>query len=238
MVRSFYVLLWLIPLTVFLGIMAILSSLLDRSGNIPHRCGRLWGKMMLWVSGVRVDIHGLDNIDPNRTYIFVANHQSWYDVLVLLGYLPNQFRWLAKKDLFRIPIFGWAMYSVGYIPVNRSHPRAALKSLKRAALRVKQGKSIVIFPEGTRTPDGEVKSFRAGGFILAIEAQRPIVPISISGSYRVLPRSSLRVRSGDIKVAIGVPIDTSAYSMGQRGELMEKVRKAVVENFNKIRYET
>jgi 1-acyl-sn-glycerol-3-phosphate acyltransferase len=215
--------------------MAILTSLFDRSGNIPHLCGRLWGKMTLWASNVRVIVHGLDNIDPQRTYIFAANHQSWYDILALLGHLPVQFRWLAKKSLFKIPIFGWSMHCVGYIPVDRSNPREGLKSLKRAALRVKQGKSIVIFPEGTRTPDGEVKSFKTGGFILAIKSEQPIVPVSISGSYMVLARGSRRVRSGEIRIALDIPIETSSYSSGQKGELMERVRKVVVENFSKMR---
>jgi 1-acyl-sn-glycerol-3-phosphate acyltransferase len=127
------------------------------------------------------------------------------------------------------------MHCVGYIPVDRSNPREGLKSLKRAALKVKQGKSIVIFPEGTRTPDGEVKSFKTGGFILAIKSEQPIVPVSISGSYMVLPRSSRRVRSGEIRIALGIPIETSSYSASQKGELMERVRRVVVENFSKMR---
>ncbi len=236
MIRSFYVLLWLILLTAIWGTLIILTAIFDRSGNVSHLCGRLWAKMILRASSVGVEVHELENISSNQSYIFAANHQSYYDILALLGYLPVQFRFLARKELFRIPIFGWAMHSAGYIPVDRSRPREALKSLKRAALKVKQGKSIIIFPEGTRSPDGKVKSFRRGGFVLAIQSGKPVVPITIDGGYKVLPRGGLKVRSGNIKVVIGKPIDSTPYSINQKGELMQKVREVVVENFNRIRH--
>lgn len=237
MIRSFYVLLWLIPLTAIFGTLAILTAIFDRSGNIAHHYGRLWAKCILWVSGVGVEVRELDNISSNQSYIFAANHQSYYDILALLGYLPVQFRFLAKKELFRIPIFGWAMYSAGYIPIDRSHPQKALKSLETAALKVTEGISVIIFPEGTRSPDGKVKSFRRGGFVLAIQSGKPVVPITIDGGYKVLPRGGLKVRSGKIKVVIGKPIDSTPYSINQKGELMQKVREVVVENFNRIRHE-
>lgn len=238
MIRSLYVLLWFIPLTIFFGILAIITSIFDKSGNISHLCGRLWAKWILWASGVCVDIRGLENISPNQSYIFAANHQSWYDTLVLLGYLPIQFRFLAKKELFKIPIFGWAMHSVGYIPIDRSSPREALKSMKRAAVKVREGISIIIFPEGTRSIDGEVKLFRTGGFALAIQSGRPIIPVSINGGHKVLPRDSLKVRSGRIMIALCRPIDSSPYSIHQKGELMERVRNVVLESFDRIRCET
>lgn len=237
MIRSLYVLLWLIPVTIFFGMLAIVISIFDRSGNISHLCGRLWAKWILWTSGVCIDIRGLENISPDQSYIFAANHQSWYDILALLGYLPIQFRFLAKKELFRIPIFGWAMYSVGYIPIDRSSPKEALKSVKRAAVKVTEGTSIIIFPEGTRSINGEVKSFRTGGFALAIQSGKPIIPVSINGGHKVLPRNSLKVRSGKIMIALCRPIDSSPYSMRQKSELMERVRNAVLENFDRIRCE-
>ncbi|HIC90947.1 MAG TPA: 1-acyl-sn-glycerol-3-phosphate acyltransferase [Syntrophaceae bacterium] len=237
MIRSLYVLLCLIPLTAILGTLAILTAIFDRSGNIIHHYGKWWAKCILWASGVRVEVYGLENIGSNQGYILAANHQSYYDILALLGYLPVQFRFLAKKELFRIPIFGWAMYSAGHIPIDRSRPQKALKSLETAALRVPDGTSIIIFPEGTRSPDGKVKSFKRGGFVLAIQSRRPVVPVAIDGGYKILPRGSLKVRSGKIKVVIGEPIDSKPYSINQKGELMQKVRKMVVENFNRIRHE-
>jgi 1-acyl-sn-glycerol-3-phosphate acyltransferase len=149
--------------TVILGTVAILLSLFDSSGNIPHLVARLWGKIQLRNTGTRVRMQGLENIDPQKSYILVSNHQSTFDILAFLGYLPIQFRWTAKAELFRIPFMGWAMSRIGYIPIERSSPKKAYRSMLRAAEVVRKGMSVIIFPEGTRSPNGNLHPIEPAG---------------------------------------------------------------------------
>ena len=217
--------------TIFLGILAILTVFITRRGDLAHLYGRLWSNVNLWAAGVRVIVRGLENIDPKSSYVYASNHQGWFDIFSIMGKLPVQFRWLAKEELYRIPILGQAMRLIGYIPINRSNHRKAFESLMRAAERVREGVSIVIFPEGTRSPDGTLQEFKGGGFVLAIISQRPIVPISLSGSYRILSKKGRRwINPGTVIMTIGKPIETKGLSMADRGKLMIQVREAIREN--------
>jgi 1-acyl-sn-glycerol-3-phosphate acyltransferase len=161
----------------------------------------------------------------------MANHQGAFDIFALLAYLPVNFKWLAKEELFRIPILGWAMGSAGYISIDRSDKRKALQSLKEAVARIRGGDSVLIFPEGTRSPDGKIHPFKKGGFTLAIKAGVPILPISISGSREVLPRDSLRVKPGKIEITIGNEIPTDNRTMADRDHLMDEVSEAIKNKF-------
>jgi 1-acyl-sn-glycerol-3-phosphate acyltransferases len=163
------------------------------------------------MAGVRVRMEGLTNIDPEQIYIFAGNHCSQYDIFSFQGYFPHDFRWIAKKELFRIPIFGRAMHHIGYIPVDRSHGRQALKSLDEAAKRIASGSSVLIFPEGTRSADGALQEFKSGGALLAIKAGVPIVPLAFIGSREVLAKGRLLPRNGEIIIRIGTPIPTAHY---------------------------
>lgn len=214
--------------TLILGTAATLVSFTTGRKEWGHLCGRLWGNINLRVAGVKVVLNGLEHIDPNQAYIYAANHQSWFDIFAILGKLPVQFRWLAKQELFKIPILGGAMSAIGYIPIDRSDRRKAFESLNRAAAQVQNGTSIVIFPEGTRSPDGVLQSFKKGGFILAIHSQQPLVPISISGSYRILPKQAgWELHPGVIEMTIGRPIPTAGYTTRDRDILISKVREAI-----------
>ncbi len=170
-------------------------------------------------------------MEKGRPYILMANHQGAYDIFVLLAYLPVHFKWLAKEELFKIPIFGWAMGAAGYISIDRKGKKKALESIEQAVTKIREGASVLVFPEGTRSPDGQIHSFKKGGFTLAIKAGVPIVPIAIRGSREVLPRSSLRVRPGRIQLVVGKPIPTDDRGMADREGLMEEVRAAIEGRF-------
>lgn len=229
MLRSlvFYILLFLI--TVFLSSVAICTAVITRSANGSHLVGRLWARTLLFVSGVKVQVEGLDHINPKEAYVFAANHQSQFDIFTVLGHLPTQFRWLAKKELFRIPVLGAAMKGAGYIPIDRSNRKEAFKSIDMAAARVREGTSIMIFPEGTRSLDGKLQSFKKGGFHLAIKSQRPIVPVSISGAFSILPKKGFRVRPQLVKVYVGEPVPTAEVSTKDREWLISEIRRRIQE---------
>jgi len=190
---------------------------------------RYWGRILCWLAGVRVRVEGISNIDPGQTYIFAGNHCSQYDIFSFQGYFPHDFRWIAKKELFRIPVFGQAMHRVGYIPIDRSHGRQALKSLDAAAERIAAGSSVLIFPEGTRSADGTLHEFKTGAVLLAIKAGVPIVPLGFNGSYDVLPKGAFLPRGGEIVIRIGTPISTAHYKAGDKQGLALELHAAVAQ---------
>ena len=210
--------------------MTILAALVTRNGDVPHLVARTWARTMLFVSGVRVELEGFEKIDPGQAYVFAANHQSQFDIFTVLAHLPIQFRWLAKKGLFRLPFLGLAMKAAGYIPIDRRNRKEAFKSIDLAAERVREGTSIVIFPEGTRSLNGSLKSFKKGGFFLAIKSGRPIVPISISGAFSILPIKGFRICPQTVRVHVGEPIPTETVTVEDRNWLISEVRRRIQEN--------
>lgn len=233
MFRTTFIMAWTAVITVFFGIMAITVSLLDKNGNMAHKVARIWAGSILDVSGIRVKVSGLANINPDKTYIFMANHQSNFDIPVLLAYLPVQFRWLAKEELFKIPIFGYAMKRVGYISIDRTNFRSAVKSLKKAAQIIKNGTSVVIFPEGTRSNDGQISDFKKGGFNMALDAQVPIVPIVLHGTRAIMPKQRLRIRPQNVSMEIKNPIETASCTRKTKNMLMSRVRKSILVSFER-----
>ena len=186
-----------------------------------------WGRFLSRCSGVTVKVVGVEKLEKNRPYIFAANHQSQFDIFVVQGYLDMDIRFLAKKELFDIPIFGPAMRKSGYIAVDRSHGRQAIRSLEEAARKIAEGTSVVIFPEGTRSPDGNLLPFKAGGMLLALKAGVPIVPVAISGTHEILPKGKLFPRSGKVTISVGDPIETKDYTLKQKGELARRLQENV-----------
>lgn len=208
------------PLTFIISAMAWLDlTLFRRSAEKVHVFPRMWGKLICGLAGVKVRIEGLDNIRPEQTYIFVGNHASQFDIFCFQAYFPHDFRWIAKKELFNIPIFGHTMKKVGSIPIDRSHGRNALKSLDKAAKKIAAGSSVLIFPEGTRSPDGRLKEFKAGAIMLAIKAGVPVVPLGFNGSYAVLPKGKLLANNGTVSIRIGTPLPTDHYKAKDKQEL-------------------
>jgi 1-acyl-sn-glycerol-3-phosphate acyltransferase len=228
MLRSAFFYIILFFSSIILGIMAIVGSFVSRGW--PALMARTWGNLNLWAAGVKVAINGLENINGQEAYIFASNHQGWFDIFTALGKLPVRFSWLAKEELFKIPILGQAMSRIGYIPIDRKDHRKALISMNRAAQAIRQGTSVFIFPEGTRSADGIIKDFKTGGFVLAAKSQQPIVPISISGSYRILPKDSWTIHPGEIRLSISRPILTLGSDKKNRDLLLRQVREAIRAN--------
>ena len=188
-----------------------------------YRVCQLWVWINLVVCGVRVHVHRMAALDPKRAYVFMSNHMSQYDVLAVVAALEEfQLRWVAKKELTRIPVFGWALRHAGHIIIDRSNHDQAIASLRAARTQMEDGISVMIFPEGTRGTAGQpLLPFKKGGFMLALETGFPIVPLAIRGSGRILPRGSMSPGRGDIEVVVGPPIPVAGLD---RDELMHRVR--------------
>ena len=235
MLRSFLMVIIAIAVTAFMSTCAFLFPLISPGENKAHKVANLWARMLLWLTSTRVNVIGRENVLLGKPQIFMANHQSDFDVLIVTAHIPGQFRWIAKKELFKIPIFGKAMRSAGYIEIDRQNHEKAMKSLDEAAQKIREGKSVVTFPEGTRSKDRTIKPFKQGLFHLAIKAGVPIVPISIIGAHEIMPKRTLKFRPGKITMIIDRPVDVSGYTIETRGELIERVRGIIVRNFESVR---
>lgn len=228
---------WTVLMTIVLGFFAVTSAFFSKTGDTPHKMAQAWARQLLYVGGIGVTIRGLDNITPGRSYIYMANHQSNYDIPVLLGRLPVQFRWLAKAELFKIPVFGHSMRGCGYISIDRSNRKLAFASLAEAAETIRSGTSVMIFPEGTRSEDGDIKSFKKGGFVLSVDAGMPIVPIILTGTFDIMPKGRFMVRRGPVTMTICPPIETADYTRKTKDQLIEKVRETMITTFEAIKAE-
>jgi 1-acyl-sn-glycerol-3-phosphate acyltransferase len=233
MIRTAMIFLYAIPVTAVLCVVAIMLAFFSREGNPVHIIARIWAKSILFVSGIKVDVQGLTNIDPSKSYIYMANHRSNFDIPVLLGCLPIQFRWLAKAELFKIPIFGRAMRGAGYVKIDRSNRKSAIKSINEVAAKMKNGVSVMIFPEGTRSQDGNLRPFKKGGFVMAVDSGAPIVPVIIRGTRSIMTKGSWRINPDNVTLFIEKPIDTSDFTRDTKEDLIKKVRKVIYDAFEK-----
>jgi 1-acyl-sn-glycerol-3-phosphate acyltransferase len=211
--------------TIVLGSISLLSTLVDRSGNVGHRCARAWSWLILKTSGVRVRVEGLERLDRSRSYVFAANHQSTYDIPIVFASLPFQLRIIAKQSLGRIPFMGWHLWLAGHVLVDRSNPGAGV--VKKMARLVAAGHSLIVFPEGTRSVDGAVGRFKGGSFVIALQSALAVVPITITGSRLVMTKGELTVRPGDVSVVVHEPIETSAIPRDAVRDLADHVRATV-----------
>jgi 1-acyl-sn-glycerol-3-phosphate acyltransferase len=227
MLRAYLYLTIFIPMTFLLALSAILFTFIDPTGRIYHRHAKLWGRLGIWMAGAKLEIIGREKVPSEGPVIFMSNHQSNFDILSLFLAIPRQFSWIAKEELFAIPVFGHSMRRAGYIPLDRRDGRRALKSIEAAAAIIKSGRSVIMFPEGTRSPDGNLLPFKRGGFLLAAKAGVPIVPLTINGSARINPCKRLELYPGKITIRFGEPIFPVEGGGAHRDLLMEQVRTAI-----------
>ncbi len=219
----------IIVATVILGSINLFVSLFDAGGYKQVAIAQYWSRVLLFLAGVKLRIDGLEKIDPTGSYVFVSNHVSYMDTPVVLGHIPVQFRFLAKKALFSIPFLGYHLKRAGHIPVPRENPRAALKAMSDAAKIIRErGVSVLIFPEGGRSLTG-LKPFKEGAAYIAIKAGVPVVPLSLTGTLEVLPMGSLNVRPGRVVLRVGDPIPTAHLTLHDRAKLNEELQQRVSE---------
>ena len=216
--------------TIFFGTISLIVSFFDHTGAVQIRVARAWARTLLAIGGVRVNVEGLQQIDPNGSYVFIANHASYYDTPVALAHIPVQFRFLAKRGLFQIPFLGTHLSRAGHIPVPREDPRAAVKTMQTAAETIQRKKiSLLIFPEGGRSHNGVLRAFKEGGAYIAIRAGVPVVPMVLIGTRNVLPYGAGVVKSGAVTLRILKPIETSGMNLKERGHLTDELRALILE---------
>ncbi|MCD6280132.1 MAG: 1-acyl-sn-glycerol-3-phosphate acyltransferase [Deltaproteobacteria bacterium] len=223
--------LWAILVTIVLFIPITLAATFSSTGNLAFNLSKLWAWALLIATRVRTRIVGKEKIKKGQTYIIISNHQSQFDILALVTRLGIQFRWIIKKELLKIPLFGYALLASRNIFIDRSNTKESIESINRGMKRLPKGTSIMVFAEGTRSPDGKIHPFKKGGFVLAIDYGLPILPITINGSRKVLPKGSVVFTPGEIDVIVGDPIDTKGYTRESLPELMERTRQVIVSSF-------
>jgi 1-acyl-sn-glycerol-3-phosphate acyltransferase len=222
--------------TAFWATLSIFGGLFPGSGRWQHYCMYRWSKDNLWLSRARVEIRGIGDLDPAKPYIFVANHSGLHDILALAAHLPFQFRWIAKKSLFRVPFMGWHMKRSGYIPIDRDNPREAAKGIVAAAKVIRSGVRAIAFPEGTRSRTGELGRFHSGAFAMALRTGVPLVPITLEGSYRVIMPKTLQVNPGTtIRIHVGKPLNLGGYHRNEKHRLQDEVFEIMSRNLEALR---
>lgn len=219
-----------LPVMFFGLLLALLVNVLDPSGDRFHRMAAWWGRFCARLMGIRVEITGEEQYNPNTNYLIVSNHAGMADIPLILGAIQLNMRFVAKEELGKIPIFGWAIKQAGYVLIKRGQNKEALKSLLKASEVLKNGRSVHIFPEGTRSKTGEIQPFKRGAFIIAQKAHAPILPVTIIGSNRITPKKSLRISKARVQLIIGKPITTKGKNAQ---ELQEATFAAITKNMEK-----
>lgn len=221
--------LFLLVGSTLLAVVTLLVAWIPPRGTWSFAVMRIWSNAVLAASLVRVEVRYAPELEPGRSYVFLSNHQSLFDIPVLIATSPGQIRMVAKRSLFQIPVFGWALRAGGFIPVDRADRSTATQTFASASARLRQRTSILLFPEGTRSLDDTLLPFQRGGFLLALKSGLPIVPVGIRGSRAIQGKSSFAIHPGTVTVTYGAPIDTSAYGLRRKKELTAEVRRRIAE---------
>ncbi len=223
LIKNFVVVLY----SLIVAIISILIYPFDYRSKLSNPLMKIWTNAVLFIYGIKVTVRGAENVDPARGKIYISNHASYIDIFVQLAKLPDNVRMIYKKEINKVPVLGWAMYCAGFVAIDRVNIRDAMKSLDKAAQRVKKGLSVVIYPEGTRTKDGSIGEFKRGMFFLAEKSKADLVPVSLKGTFERMPIGSARVRPGEVIMTIGKPVQ---YRKDK--ELLNDIRNIVMENLN------
>lgn len=223
-----------------MSLLSITSAPFTLTGNfqLADFWIRHWAYAIRLITAMKISIEGGEYLKDDQPYVFISNHQSLMDIIVLFTITPNNLRMVLKKELLYVPVFGWCLWWLGFIAIDRGKRRKALKSIDKGAEKVKRGVSVLLFPEGTRSHDGEIKSFQAGSFIMAIKSQVPVIPITISGTINVVHKKSPLNFSynREVKVIVSPPIDTTGYDLKDRDELKDKVEGIINSNYARIKH--
>lgn len=219
--------LFLIVNTLLFSIVAIILSIVVNQKTSGY-CGTAWARLNSFFTPMIVNVSGLENINKNRSYIIVPNHQSYYDIFVMYGWLGKYIRWVMKQELRKVPVFGFCCDKMGHIYIDRSSTEAAIKSLNNAKKTLSDGSSVIMFPEGTRSATSELAPFKKGAFRMAFDLGLPLLPVTIIGTRDVLPTQSLNLFPGKVKMVVHKPVDISNYTPEQIEILMNDVR-AIIE---------
>jgi 1-acyl-sn-glycerol-3-phosphate acyltransferase len=233
MLGSFFRLVAGFSVTLVMAIVAVVVVMFNRSGKHYHWVSRAWSRIVLPVVGVRIRVRGMEHLQPGRSYIYVSNHASMIDIPVVSAGVPDELRIVYKRELEKIPVFGWGLRMGNYIGIDRGRSPEARRSLDEAVEKIRNGASVLMFAEGTRTADGKLQPFKRGAFHLAIRSGVPIVPLTINGSFGIVPKHSFRIRSGVVELVFSTPIATSGIE-GKDAELqlMEQVRAAIAAEYH------
>lgn len=232
MIRTFFTLVTVVISTIMVSLSTFIFGIFGPYSKPIYYAAKMWVNSILFAAGTKLEVEGLEKIDKRMSYVFIGNHQSHFDVFAIFSVLPLVVRFMTKKELFKIPLFGWALYISGTLRVDRTNREQSIKAMTNALERIRKGVSVVVFPEGTRSEDGVIRPFKKGGFVLAIKGDIPIVPISISGSRFILEKHSMRVNPGKIKIVFSDPVPTLEYAYQDRDELSNIVRKKIIENYD------
>jgi 1-acyl-sn-glycerol-3-phosphate acyltransferase len=208
-----------------------MAALLSRTGNLAFTISKVWAWIVLKVTFTRSSIKGEEKIRKGHSYVVISNHQSHFDIPVLVTKLGIQFRWIIKKELLKVPLFGYALYVSRNIFIDRSNKEETIKSIRKGIQRLPKGTSLLFFAEGTRSPEGKIHAFKKGGFVTAIENNMTILPVTVNGSRKVLPKGSIVFAPGNIELVISDPIDASVYTNDTMEDLIQITRDMVLSNF-------
>jgi 1-acyl-sn-glycerol-3-phosphate acyltransferase len=216
-------------ISIVIAILTLIFKPINIKGKPINLLMKLWCNTTLFIYGVKVNVFGRENIKDGSGKVYISNHSSYLDIFVLLAKIPDNVRIIYKKELNRIPLFGWAMMSAEFIPINRENIREAMKALDKAAMKIKKGISFVIFPEGTRSKDGTVQDFKRGMFVLTEKAEAQIIPVSLSNTFNLMEYDSLRIKPGIVNLVIGKPLQSKRDKT-----FLNEVRELVINNIKPV----
>ncbi len=235
MIKTIIKLFFLLIVTIVVALLVLLTTPVNFKGRISDYIVKRWARLLLFISFIKIKQVGTENINKGKGYIFISNHSSMFDILIALAGIPTNIRFVAKKELFKIPIFGWAMKMAGYISIDRERSLKAMRSIEEAAEKIRNGVSVILFAEGTRSKDGSVQPFKRGPFLLASKTKVPVIPVTINGAAKILPKKSLNLKGGLLEIVFGEPVPTEhIQTKNDELELMDKVRNEIIKNQREV----